>query len=113
MPGEPGELGDHRRLADQEPHRDEPDHADEDHRVAVPDQRGGRHRPGAAPGHHGPAAKPARVAAAQDAEQLVVGKREPVGFGQLTAHAVNGVRALAQAPASATDRGHRAVRLQE
>ena len=68
---------------------------DEDHRVAVPDQRGGRHRPGAAPGHHGPAAEPARVAAAQDGEQLVVGEREPVGFGQVTTHAMNGVRALA------------------
>ena len=68
---------------------------DEDHRVAVPDQGGGRHRPRAAPGHHGPAAKAARVAAAQDAEQLVVGEREPVGFGQVTAHAVDSVRALA------------------
>ena len=67
---------------------------DEDHHVAVPDQRGGRHRPGAAPGHHGQAAEPARVAAAQDGEQLVVGEREPVGFGQVTAHAVNDVRAL-------------------
>ena len=70
---------------------------DEDRDVSVPDQRGGRHRPRAAPGDHGLAAEPARVASAQDAEQLVVGEREPVGFGQLTAHAVNGVRALGQA----------------
>jgi hypothetical protein len=41
---------------------------DEDRRVAVPDQRGGRHRPRTAPGHHGPAAKSARVASAQDGE---------------------------------------------
>ena len=70
---------------------------DEDRDVSVPDQRGGRHRPRAAPGDHGLAAEPAWVASAQDAEQLVVGEREPVGFGQLTAHAVNGVRALGQA----------------
>ncbi len=70
---------------------------DEDRDVSVPDQRGGRHRPRAAPDDHGLAAEPARVTPAQDAEQLVVGERQPVGFGQLTAHAVNGVRALGQA----------------
>ena len=66
---------------------------DEDGRVAVPDQRGGGHRARAAPGHHGLAAQAARVARpAQDAAQLVVRQRGPVGFGQLTAHAVDGVR---------------------
>ena len=69
---------------------------DEDGRVAVPDQRGGGHRPRAAPDHHRVAAQAAGIGAAQHAAQLVVGDREPVGFGQLAAHAVNGVRGLAQ-----------------
>ena len=34
--GEPRQPGDHGRLAHQEPHRHEPDHADEDHRAAGP-----------------------------------------------------------------------------
>jgi len=66
---------------------------DEDGRIAVPDQRGGGHRARAAPGHHGLAAQAARVTGpAQDPAQLAVRQRGPVGFGQLTAHAVDGVR---------------------
>lgn len=58
---------------------------DEDGRVAVPDQRGGRHRPRAAPGHDRLAAQAARVAAAQDAAELIVRQRQPVELAQLTA----------------------------
>ena len=66
---------------------------DEDGRIAVPDQRGGGHRARAAPRHHGLAAQAARVTGpAQDPAQLAVRQRGPVGFGQLTAHAVDGVR---------------------
>ena len=66
---------------------------DEDSRVPVPDQRGGGHRPRAAPDHHRRAPQAARIARlAQDAAQLVIGQRGPVGLGQLTAHAVDGVR---------------------
>ena len=65
---------------------------DEDGRIAVPDQRGGGHRARAAPDHHGLATQAARIAsAAQDAAQLIVRQRGPVRFGQLTAHAVDGM----------------------
>ena len=50
-----------------------------------------------APCHRRPAAEAAGVAAAQDAAELVVGEREPVGCGQVTAHTGNGVRDCAQA----------------
>ena len=46
----PGQLGHQRRLPDQEPRRHQPDHADEDHRVAGPDHRAGQHgAPGRTP----------------------------------------------------------------
>jgi len=69
---------------------------DENGRVTEPNQRGGRHRPRTAPGHHGLAAQASGVAAAQDAAQFVVGQRGPVGFGQVPAQAVNTVRARGQ-----------------
>ena len=61
---------------------------DEDRRGAQADQRGGRHRPRAAPGHHG--------GAAEDLAELLAGQRGPVRFGEFAAHAVDGMRRAGQ-----------------
>jgi hypothetical protein len=65
----------------------------EDGQVAHFGERGRGHRPRAAPGH----GRRARGSvASEDGGDLVVGERGPVRCGELMAHAVHGVRAVAR-----------------
>jgi hypothetical protein len=72
----------------------------EDGQVAYLDERGRGHRPRAAPGHD---RRVRGSVAPEDGGDLVVGERGPVRCGELMAHAVDGVRAVARGGAV----GHR------
>jgi hypothetical protein len=65
----------------------------EDGQAARAGERGRGHRPRAAPGHRGRAR---RSAAPEDGGDLVVGERRPGRCGELMAHAVDGMRAMAR-----------------